>query len=182
MWVISKAQDGTPYAKSHDLERELQRLKREGHRWLVWNLPGGRPALYDVQRGERVAVKQAYQVLKADDEKRFTLGIVYVPDEPDAHGDFMRAEEIEEMAWRALASLARGGLKVGLEHQVFEMEDGRPPGIVVESYIARVPFEMNGVKVKEGSWVVGVVWHPRAWELVKSGRLRGFSFGGVATV
>lgn len=42
--------------------------------------------------------KQIKVLTKADDEKKLVYGIVYEPDTPDAHGDFMTAAEIEKAA------------------------------------------------------------------------------------
>jgi 2'-5' RNA ligase len=123
-----------------------------------------------------------YSVIKSEAEKRFTLGIVYSPDEVDAQADYMKADEVEKAAWNIMERLALGKFKIGLEHNKFKTSDGAAPGILVESYVWRAPdMELNGVKVTKGSWIAGVVWHPEAWELVKAGELHGYSFAGIAS-
>ncbi len=184
---------GKPYAGPGDdkLPEWVQKLPEEKRKqWVaVWNdvyaqaLKDGMNQREAEGKAFRVAsgvVKSEYRVFKAEEERRFTLGIVYSPDEEDAHGDMMTPDEVEAMAWRALAALAHGGMRVGLEHQVFEVK-GEAPGMLVESYIYRGPDTvMNGVPVKTGTWIAGVIWHPLLWEQVKSGEIRGFSWAGLA--
>lgn len=181
IWTISKPSEQRPYAETHDLGKELERLKKEGHKWLVWAKPGEKPVLYDVETGQPVQKGGVYNyhILKTEDEKRFTLGIVYSPNEVDAQLDTMAPEEIEAAAWRSMENLAKGRFRIGLEHEVFEI-DGSPVGVVVESYIWRGPdWEMGGARVKPGSWIMGVIWHEKVWELVKNGEITGFSMGGT---
>jgi DNA adenine methylase len=52
---------------------------------------------------------------------------------------------------------------------------------VLESYVAPVDFEIAGVPVKKGTWLLGVrVLSDELWEQVKDGKLTGFSIGGSA--
>jgi hypothetical protein len=55
------------------------------------------------------------------------------------------------------------------------MSDGQPAGVVVESFLA--PAGMK--EFPRGSWVLGVQWHPEAWERVKRGELTGYSIEGA---
>ncbi len=48
-----------------------------------------------------------------------------------------------------------------------------------ENYLAPVDFDMNGFAVKKGTWMLGVyVVDELLWEMVKSGKLTGFSIEG----
>ena len=52
---------------------------------------------------------------------------------------------------------------------------------VVESYIAPINFELNKRQIIEGTWMVTVkVFDDEVWNLIKAGKIRGFSIGGEA--
>jgi len=111
------------------------------------------------------------QILKADEEQRFVLGVVLEPLEVDAQTDIIIPREIEKTAWAFLADHR----VVGLRHKI------RADAKVVESYIARVDFELDGEKVKKGSWLLGVIIDDlEIWEAVKNFDINAFSIGGFA--
>lgn len=112
---------------------------------------------------------------------RYTLGCVYSPnDGPDAHGDTMQHEDVRAAAWRALGRMVKVG--AGLMHQPGTDGAGR----VVESYIYRGPdwtlTDTTGKTqtIKDGDWMMGVVWEPEPWEAIKMGKIVGYSLQGVA--
>lgn len=51
-------------------------------------------------------------------------------------------------------------------------------GTVVESYITPVDIELNGEKIKKGSWLMGVVWSDEMFEKILAGERTGYSMGG----
>ena len=120
------------------------------------------------------------EVLKAEPERRYTLGLAYGANLPDvgkaADGfrDFAGPTALEDAAW----SFLRKGASVGLHHQ--DGTEGH--GTVVESYIWRGPDwpQPNGYVVKAGDWLVGTVWDEPTWQLIKSGELNGYSPQGSA--
>ena len=117
------------------------------------------------------------------EEQRFILGLAYqagrdpaIRKGADGGRDFFSAEELE----KACHSYLPGGGQVGLYH----LDD---PGVmghmtVTENYIYRGPDwpQPNGVVIKAGDWLIGGVCDEIGWDLVKSGRVRGFSPQGVA--
>lgn len=121
-------------------------------------------------------------VLKASDERRYTLGVAYAANRADPHRgkdgfrDFVGADVLRDAAW----SYMRKGAAVGLDHA--KGTDGA--GHVVESYIwpdgAPDWPQPNGYVVKSGDWLLGVVWEPEAWASIKSGRRGGYSMQGGA--
>jgi len=124
----------------------------------------------------------ACAVVKASDERRYTLGVAYAANRADAaagmdgYHDFVQPDVLEKAAWDYM----RGSRNIGVNHE--DGTDGR--GEVVESYILRqdwVTKADNGVDVTipAGSWMLGVVWEPTTWTLVKSGQLTGFSPQGT---
>lgn len=113
------------------------------------------------------------------DEQRYTLGLVYKANVPDAHGEYATPEDLRAAAW----DYAVNGREVGLYHV-----DGTTggSGVPVESYIYQGPdwvikaVDGSTVTITEGDWLMGVVWSPGAWQLIKSGRVNGLSMQGVA--
>lgn len=115
-----------------------------------------------VERFERVV-----PVAKVDAAGRIVMGEVLVPELTDAHGDTVRAEEVQRAAHRFLE---RGGA-VGEMHRRFG-----GVGTVVESFIAR----RGDPDFTPGAWVVAVRCSEETWRKVASGELSGFSIGGYA--
>lgn len=112
---------------------------------------------------------QHVAIKKTEKEQQLVYGEVYAPMVPDAHGDYMRGEAIQEMAHQFLKDLRL--TKIDMEHD--ELESG---AYVVESFIAR----NEDPDFIPGSWVIGVhVPDQEQWQLVKSGKLNGFSFSGM---
>ncbi|HET6374167.1 MAG TPA: XkdF-like putative serine protease domain-containing protein [Candidatus Polarisedimenticolia bacterium] len=112
------------------------------------------------------------RLVKRADEQRYTLGVAYPANQVDAQGEYADAEEVEKAAWKFLENP-----QVGVMHKFGTEGAGR----VVESYIYRGPdWDSGDQVVKEGDWLMGVVWEPEAWELIKRGELNGFSIQGWA--
>lgn len=112
------------------------------------------------------------RIVKADADNHYVTGIVYEPLEEDSHGNFMTEEEITKAAYW----FAKNGDKVDLQHS-FEPLDG---ATVVENWIAKADFEINGEAIKKGTWLMTVeVADESVWEGVEKGDITGFSMGGL---
>jgi len=113
---------------------------------------------------------------KAVDEKRFTLGPWYIPNRLDAHSEWTDAEELQAGLWDYVRKGDRG---IRLQHNRDIIA-----GEWVEAMQLPVQVTMrkaaDGAEVAypEGTVFLGVVWKPWAWDLVKQGKIRGFSIGG----
>ncbi|AOC90684.1 XkdF-like putative serine protease domain-containing protein [Bacillus amyloliquefaciens] len=107
------------------------------------------------------------------DEQKLVYGIVYEPDVPDAHGDYMTAEEIEKAAHGFLAD-ARN---IDTNHN---FEGGT--GEVVESYVAPDDFEIGNAVIRKGSWVLVTKASDEVWDQIKAGVITGYSMAGTADV
>lgn len=107
---------------------------------------------------------------KVDEAKRIVYGEVYVPNERDAHGHWMSAEEIEKMAHNFLAKLR--------VYQVDKQHDEEPDeGVIVESFIAR-PGDPD---FTPGAWVVATkILRDETWEAILRGEITGYSMAGTA--
>ena len=67
--------------------------------------------------------------------------------------------------------------RIGLMHRTFV--DGVVK--ILESYLAPTNFDMNGSKIKKGTWLLAVrIVSNDLWRKVNQGELRGFSIGGSA--
>ena len=71
---------------------------------------------------------------------------------------------------------AKNGNKVDLQHS-FEPLDGAN---VVESWIAKADFDIDGETIKKGTWLMTVeVADESVWEGIEKGEITGFSMGGL---
>ncbi|WP_258729060.1 XkdF-like putative serine protease domain-containing protein [Bacillus atrophaeus] len=105
------------------------------------------------------------------EEQKLVYGIVYEPDVPDAHGDYMTAAEIEKAAHGFLAE-ARN---IDINHN-FQSGTGE----VVESYVAPDDFQIGTRLIKKGSWVLVTRAADEVWEQIKAGVITGYSMAGTA--
>lgn len=137
--------------------------------------------------GDEEMVYRAEIIKAADeDEKRFTFSVVYKPDEVDAHGEFASADELQEALW--------GYVKTG-DRRIF-LQHGFLPGIkfkqagewveivawpeAVKATLRLPTGESFKRDIPANTIWMGVIWEPWAWQFVKEGKIRGFSFGGRA--
>lgn len=112
------------------------------------------------------------RIVKADAESHYVTGIVYEPMEEDSHGNFMTEAEITKAAYW----FAKNGNKVDLQHS-FEPLDG---AAVVETWIAKSEFEIDGEAIKKGTWLMTMeVADESVWEGIEKGEITGFSMGGL---
>lgn len=178
-WLFTRPEDQRPYASTHDLDEIVQELARKGQRWLFWpkdpdNLSEGL-WLVDISKAARQL--QKYFVVKEAAEQRYTLGVAYPVDSVDVQGDYTTTEELEKAAWSYLRRIQEGRAGVGLMHH----PDLANAGTVVESYIYRGPaWYAEGQVVRPGDWLLGVVWNEEAWELIRCGKVTGYSLQGIA--
>lgn len=146
--------------------------------WDAWGGDAGR------SWSESTGVEKGVLVSKAVDEKRYTLGPMYVPNALDAQNEWTDEEELQQAVWRYVRS---GDRRIRLQHNR-DIVAGEWVECMAWPYEVSVPM-MQPSGVDTGVDVVtfpantvflGVVWEPWAWALVKSGALRGFSIGGNA--
>lgn len=96
----------------------------------------------------------------------------------DGFRDFAGPQAVEDAAW----SYLQKSPLVGLWHK----EGTTGAGAVTESYIYRGPdwrltaADGSEQVIKAGDWLLGIVWTPESWQLIKSGQVRGVSMQGSA--
>lgn len=112
------------------------------------------------------------RILKTDAENHYVTGIVYEPMAEDSQGNYMTEDEITKAAYY----FAKNGDKVDLQHS-FEPLDG---ATVVENWIAKADFDIDGEAVRKGTWLMTVeVTDPEVWTAIEKGDITGFSMGGI---
>lgn len=139
---------------------------------LVASPATGKKLALKSAKGERA---QTFAIVKTDDEMMRAYGIVYAPDQEDAHGDSADAATIR----KAQAEFMREGRlqNVDTEHSfIAEM------AFVAESWLVRKGDPMFPAE-PQGAWAVGIqIGDPDLWRQLKSGELTGISLAGIARV
>lgn len=119
-------------------------------------------------------------IAKAIEEEQTVSGVVLKPETTDAQGDIYSADVIREAAFKFLANYNKD-TKLGHQHKDFK--NWRARFALVESYVAPHDFVLGDTIVTTGSWVMTVkVLDSKIWEMVKAGKITGFSIGGKARV
>ncbi len=123
----------------------------------------------------------SYEVNKSDGEKRYTLGAMYIPDRVDAHGEWTDGEELQRAVWDYVKSNDR---RIRLQHNR-DIVAGEWVEVMSFPYELSVPMNtISGVPITHtypaNTVFLGVVWEPWAWDMVKEGKILGYSIGGKA--
>lgn len=93
-----------------------------------------------------------------DYEQRISVEIVAEPLTPDAHGHWYSKDTVKggfesfDKAWK------EGRLNMNLFHQVDDVEK-KHIELVKHYLVPDEGFTINGVPVKEGTWIANVKWH-----------------------
>jgi hypothetical protein len=123
----------------------------------------------------------SYELTKAEGEKQFTLGAMYIPDRIDAHGEWTDAEELQRAVWDYVRS---GDRRIRLQHNR-DVVAGEWVEVMAFPYPLTVPIEnANGLQTTHtypaNTVFLGVIWEDWAWEKIKKGEILGYSIGGKA--
>ena len=131
-------------------------------------------------------LEDEYDLLYSDvitkaDEKKFTLGPLYIPDSLDAHGEWTDSEELQKAVWEYVKAEDR---RIRLQHNR-DVVAGEWLEIMTFPHKLTVPMtkasgEETSVTYPPNTVFMGVQWEDWAWDLVKKGKLRGYSIGGKA--
>ena len=110
-------------------------------------------------------------IIKVDEEQRLVTGVVYAPNIVDSQGEFMEPDAIEKAAHEFMANYRNTDVK----HNFITNKDVD----VVESYVAKADFELDGSKITKGTWIITTkVEDDKLWEGIKKGDYKGYSMGG----
>lgn len=130
---------------------------------------------------DEMEADNATLVSKAADERRFTLGPMYIPNRRDAHAEWTDPDELQKAVWEYVK---KGDRRIRLQHDR-DTVAGEWVEVMAWPYEVSVPMmrkdgSTQDMTFPENTVFLGVVWEPWAWELVKADKLRGYSIGGKA--
>lgn len=161
-------------------------LRRIGDAW--------RNAFPTVEQDDR-ALAVASPLLKSAtvEEDRYTFAPLYIPSADDlsdlhldAHDEFATVTDLQKSVW---SYMRKGDRRIYLQHM---------PSVLAGEFVelATWPYEVEAelivpgddmqkaesktVTLPPGTPYMGTIWRPWAWDLVKRGKLRGYSIGGQA--
>ena len=118
------------------------------------------------------ALQKRIPLLKTGDE-RYVLGVVLEPERVDAQQDIYSVAEVRDAAHHFMQEYRN----LGLMHREILGEQVK----ILESYLAPAEFEVDGTRIKRGTWLLAVrVVDEELWRQIKAGELTGFSIGGTA--
>lgn len=137
----------------------------------------------DSGSNKEIDISKEFKVYKKDAEKRIIYGVIYVPNEVDAHGDEASAEEIEKAAHGFLTELIlqqKDKAGININHETGDVGDNVK---IVESYISPTSFTAeNGDFIKKGTWIIAThIANKSIWKMIQDGKINAFSMEGTAT-
>lgn len=139
---------------------------------LVDKAANKRSFLITKQDNDQAKFSTYGKIIKKDAGRHYVTGIVYEPMAEDSQGNYMTADEITKAAYY----FTRNGGNVDIQHS-FEPFDG---AAVVESWIAKADFEIDGEPVKAGTWLMTMeITDDDVWNSIEKGDITGFSMGGI---
>lgn len=118
-------------------------------------------------------------VQKSASEEMISYEIIYEPDTPDFHGQWMSKETLRQGHEDFKKAQALGAVTENLFH-MFDTDTWK----IVDHWIQPefdVTVAETGEVIKAGSWVAKVQYTPETWELKKAGIVGGLSLqcGGI---
>jgi hypothetical protein len=124
---------------------------------------------------------ESYLTMRKQDERKFTLGPLYIPNKVDAHGEYTDGDELQRAVWDYVR---KGDRRIRLQHNR-DVVAGEWVEVMTWPYEMTIETTMGDGKVSKTEYpaetvFMGVVWKDWAWDLVKAGKVRGYSIGGQA--
>jgi hypothetical protein len=118
---------------------------------------------------------------KAEGDKQYTLGAMYIPDQLDAHDEWTDSDELQRAVWDYVRSNDR---RIRLQHDR-DIVAGEWVEVMSFPYELTVPMQtMSSIPINHtypaNTVFLGVIWEDWAWEKIKNGEILGYSIGGKA--
>ena len=133
------------------------------------------------QRADTTGIQRIHKhvpFIKADE--RYTLGPVYVPGRLDGHGEHISSGTLQKSIWDWVRAGDRTIFLQHTEKAAGEMVEILTWPAAIDTTIGIPGEAVQKVSFPAGTPFMGVVWEPDAWDVVKAGKLRGYSIGGRA--
>lgn len=119
------------------------------------------------------SIEPLIPIVKTDEAKKIVYGIVYTPNEIDAHGDFATEKEIEKACYNFMRKSKTNA--VDTQHDL----DTNKDCFIGESWIVKANDALFPQEV--GAWAVGIkVENDEIWKSVTCGEFSGISMYGYA--
>ena len=130
----------------------------------------------------------SYAVEKSDSAMRYTLGPLYAPMREDAHGEWIKDEDLHKSVHEFVRDTADTGRRINLQHgDKGDIQCGEWVEVMRWPYdhvIKQVDAagEEHEVEMPAGTIYLGVVWDEDYWDVEKSAPkgINGYSLGGRA--
>jgi hypothetical protein len=172
--------DGSGWTETNDLSDALI-MEGDPDTFEITEVMARKAAPEAFKKASPVSKQDATLVSKADDERRFTLGPMYIPNRLDAHNEWTDPDELQKAVWDYMR---KGDRRIRLQHNR-DVVAGEALEVMAWPYEVDVPMVMKDASTQSVTFpantvFLGVQWEPWAWELVKSDKLRGYSIGGRA--
>lgn len=130
--------------------------------------------------------KNTQILIKAvDEELKQSIEVVYLPDTPDAHGQYASKETIKAACESFNTNLEKGHVVSNFYHAKDDDGNVIPTSsfTIEKSWVNEVECLIGETVVPEGAWLTKLQWtNDTDWELRKSGVYAGVSFGGRGVV
>jgi len=140
--------------------------------WMI-----SRPKEQIMDRDRKKKIEKFFPICKIDKKQQKVFSIVYEPLVKDAHGDWMTAEEIEKMAHNFMENLKEKKFKI------MHRDDITPQVALIEAWVTKSDGEINGHKIKKGTFIVGhKIYSRELWDKIERGEINGISMGGRAEI
>ncbi len=153
--------------KDGNLVRKQNHVKDENGNWLVKD-----------SMKKDLESTSFFQMFKEDKNRNVVYGVVAVPDEVDAHDEYMIKDDIldamhEYMIYYQNIKLSHGAIKTQSGELCKDVK-------IVECYSAPCDFTASdGQLIKEGSWIMGIKILNKEIFDVTGDFFIGFSIGGM---
>lgn len=125
-------------------------------------------------------------VIKAlQEEQRISVEVVYVPNTPDAHGQYMSAETIHKACDNFNENLKKGNIIANKYHSKDEqgLYKATNDFSILSSYIIPVDCVVGDTPIVKGTWLAELKWESdSAWEARKNNVFHSTSIGALGKV
>lgn len=112
----------------------------------------------DIQKSQELVEDKSVEITKAHDfNNQISVEIVAEPNVPDAHDMYYSEATVMEGYQSLDKAWKEGRLNMNLFHQVDDVEKKHVE--LLKHYIVPFDCDVNGQKVKEGTWVAEVKFH-----------------------
>lgn len=113
-----------------------------------------------------------------DEEQMIAIEMIYEPNVPDAHGQYMSEDTVRKACESFNKNLLTGNVKPNLFH-IAETDKFT----ILKTWINEVECTIGDYLIPEGAWLGSTQFHDEdLWKAKKQGEIGGVSIGGIGIV